>query len=49
MSEKYLVPCIRPLNPPNLGDFEPTFRCLESVEIIRNLAQGGDSNGDKPC
>jgi hypothetical protein len=28
---------------------EPTFRCLESVEIIRNLSQGGDSNGDKPC
>jgi hypothetical protein len=22
MSEKYLVPCIRPLNPPILGDFE---------------------------
>jgi Ca2+-binding RTX toxin-like protein len=28
---------------------DPTFRCLERVEIIRNLAQGGDSNGDTPC
>jgi hypothetical protein len=22
ISKKYLVPCIRPLNPPKLGDFE---------------------------
>jgi hypothetical protein len=28
---------------------EPTFRCLERVEIIRNLAQEGDSSGDMLC
>jgi S1-C subfamily serine protease len=44
-TKSYSVPEIASFSP----RLKPTFRCLERVEIIRNLAQGGDSNGDTPC